>query len=135
MKNIILSVFCLFFVLMSCKKELLVPNNGIYRGVFREIYNETDTIASGVVYLALWESSQKFEVVGDSLTNAPASHRGLFFIQDASRIVFTNKSVEEAQYDSDHYLDTLYNYRFDDEIFEFSFQDGATLYEYNLARD
>lgn len=135
MKKYFLTVFFLMFLFIGCKKELLIPNNGIYRGVFREIYNETDTVSSGVVYLALWDNSSSFQMVGDSLTNAPASHNGTYFIQDASRIIYTNNSSLSSQYDSDHYLDTMYNYVFDDEIFEFSYSDGVTLYEYRLARD
>ncbi len=135
MKKFFLSLFLMLFILTGCKKEILVPNNGIYRGVFKEIYNGTDTLAGGVVYLALWENSNSFQMVGDSLTGAPASHKGTFFIQDASRIIYTNSHVPNGQYDADHYLDTTYNYFFDDEVFEFTFDDGTTLYEYKLIRD
>jgi hypothetical protein len=134
-----LKKLCIFSVLifmgLSCKKDVLVPNEGIYRGIFNEIRSSGDTVASGVVYMALWESTLKFQITGDSLTNAPATHHGSYLVDDATRMQFQYGSAYSTQYDADHYLDTTYNYSFVNNTFEFWFQDDTTLYEYRLSRD
>ena len=134
MKKIVL-IFILIATLISCKKEDPIPDNGIYRGVFREIHDNGDTLASGVVYIALFEENSTFTLVGDSTTNAPASHNGTYTIESGKRINYLYTGVHQPQFDSDHYLDTLYTYFFDDELFEFWFQNGSVKYEYRLARD
>jgi hypothetical protein len=128
-------IFALLAVVISCKKEVLVPNDGIYRGVFNEIRNSGDTVASGVVYLALWDSNLSFQISGDTVTNAPAPHAGTYLVDDATRMHFSSSSALQGGYDTDHYLDTTYNYTFDDTKFEFWFQDDTTLYQYRLTRN
>lgn len=132
-KNVL--IFILFIAILSCKKEALVPNNGIYRGVFREMHLGGDTVTSGVVYLALFEENNTFSLVGDSVTSAPATHGGTYTIESGKRINYSFTGDYQPQYDNDHYLDTLYNYIFDDEILEFWFLNGDVKYEYRLARD
>ena len=131
----ILPVFLLFSVVFSCKKETPFPNNGIYRGVFNEIRSSGDTVASGVVYLALFEESSGFNLVGDSLTSAPASHSGSYLIGSGNNIRFTNSNTILPIHDADHYLDTTYAYVFDEEIFKFWLVDDTTTYYYDLIRD
>ena len=135
MLKIICIVFSVSLVILACKKEVNVPTEGIYRGVFNEIRNSGDTVASGLVYMALWESSLTFQIVGDTNTNAPANHSGSFLVDDATRMQFYNNSTVSGQYDPDHYLDTTYEYFFDNTIFEFSYQQDTTLYEYRLTRN
>lgn len=120
---------------LSCKKEVTTPNNGIYRGVFREIATNGDTLASGVTYLALNESNLVFTMSGDSVSNAPATHGGTYLIDNPSTMQFSNFSLIDTVYDIDHYLDTTYNYKFDDNNFKlWQIRYGKT-YEYNLVRD
>ena len=132
-KNIL--YLLLLFAVVSCKKGPPLPNNGIYRGVFREIYAGGDTVASGVVYLAMFEENNTFSLVGDSTTNAPATHNGTYNIESGNNISYFRVSDYSPQFDTDHYLDTLYSYTFDDENFEFWFQDDTIKYEYRLSRD
>lgn len=126
--------FGIFFVFISCKKEIVLPNDGIYRGVFNEIWASGDTVASGVVWIALFEDNQAFTMVGDSNTSAPQSHNGTYLIQDAKFIQFSLSGLASGGYDEDHILDTTYQYTFDDELFEFFLQDDTILYEYRLKR-
>lgn len=126
--------FGLFFIILSCKKEIIVPNDGIYRGVFNEIWASGDTAASGVVWFALFEESQTFSMIGDSNTSAPHNQNGTYLIQDAKFIQFSLVGAASGGYDDDHILDTTYQYTFDNKIFEFFLQDDTILYEYRLTR-
>jgi hypothetical protein len=126
--------FGIFFIILSCKKEIILPNDGIYRGVFNEIRASGDTVASGVVWFALFDDNQTFTMVGDSNTHAPHSHNGTYLIQDAKFIQYTLTGAASGGYDDDHILDTTYQYMFDDKLFEFFFQDDTVLYEYRLTR-
>lgn len=121
-------------MIMSCKKEIVPPNDGIYRGVFNEIWASGDTVASGVVWMAMFDADQTFSMIGDSITHAPHNHSGSYFIQDAKYIQFTMNGNPSGGYDDDHVLDTTFEYFFDDEIFEFWFLDDTILYEYRLTR-
>lgn len=136
MKKKLLFIFIIFALAVSCKKEVTIPNGGIYRGVFREIDQVSgDTLADGVIYLALFESSQSYTLSGDTTTSAPATHNGTYLVDNASTMQFSTTSQYSSQYDIDHYLDTVFNYTFDDINFEFWQVWDGKRYEYIMVRD
>ena len=135
MEKRLLIIFAVVAIAISCKKEIVVPNNGIYRGTFREISSGGDTLAEGVVHLALFEESGSFVVSGDSTSNAPATHGGIFVVHGATTMTFTNQSSIDTLYDIDHYLDTTYTYKFDDVNFELKQAWEGKTYEYLLVRN
>ena len=130
----LLIIMGILMVIISCKKEV-VPNNGIYRGVFRETDSNGDTLASGVMYLALIEDNLQFTVVGDSVSNAPASHSGMYVVDNKISMQFFYSGNYDTLYDQDHYLDTIYNYEFDNENFKFWQTRYGKTYTYDLVRD
>jgi len=131
-----LFTFLIFgLLLISCKKEITVPNSGIFRGVFREYSATGDTLATGVVYMALNENDLTFNVSGDSTTNAPANHAGNYLVDNSTTMQFINNTAYSQVYDADHYLDTSYNFTFDDTNFKIWQTISGKLYEYDLVRN
>lgn len=122
-------------MLMACKKEVTMPNNGIYRGTFYEFGQTGDTLAQGVVYIAMFESNQTFSMVGDSVNLAPASHSGTYIIDNSNYMSFTNTSAPTTLYDNDHYLDTTFQYAFDDVNFSLDLTKAGKTYQYRLVRN
>jgi hypothetical protein len=122
-------------IIISCKKEVVVPTEGIFRGVFSIIRDSGDTLNGGVVYLALWESSLTFQLAGDSITGIPASHSGSFLVDDATRMQFHSNGEVSSPYQSYHYLDTTFNYEFDGDAFNFRYKADTTTYDYRLSRN
>jgi hypothetical protein len=131
----LLILLCVGTVALSCKKEVTIPNNGIYRGAFREYSATGDTLASGLCFLAIFESDNTFKMVGDSISNAPADHAGTYLVDNATNMQFTNATPPSTSFDVDHYLDTVYNYSFDDVNFKFWQTRYGKLYEYTLVRN
>ncbi|MEO9533366.1 MAG: hypothetical protein ABJG68_10535 [Crocinitomicaceae bacterium] len=113
----------------------MVPSEGIYRGVYNIIRDSGDTLNSGVVYLALWESSLTFQVVGDSLTGIPANHSGSYLVDDATKMHFWSNTAVSPPNNANHYLDTTYNYVFTGDSLAFWYQEDTTRYDYNLIRN
>ena len=134
--QLLLTTLALMF-LASCKKEVTTPNNGIYRGVFMEIDSSGlgDTLADGVLHMALFESNQTFAVKGDTNTMAPASHNGSYVIDAAGLMIFDTPGTPNPQYDPDHYLDTAYTYTFDDVNFTLQLVKAGKLYRYDMVRN
>lgn len=134
MKKTLFLSSVIILMLFSCKKEITIPNNGIYRGVFNQIHNGTDTVTSGVAVIALFESNSVYNLVGDSLTHAPATHGGGYLVVDSDKIDFSSNPVSGGVYNFNHYLDTIYSYFFDDVNFNFWLERDTILYEYKLVR-
>ncbi|MEX1003601.1 MAG: hypothetical protein WDZ35_15895 [Crocinitomicaceae bacterium] len=128
------SIFIIFglLLLISCKKEVTTPNNGIYRGVYKEITVDQDTLVDALVFLVLHEENQSFTVKGDSLTNFPPDHNGTYEIIDEKQMNFEYKGVYE--YNPNHYLDTTFNYTFDDVNFTLSRKESDRTFEYKMKR-
>ena len=136
MKKTLFFSSVIILMVLGCKKEITIPNNGIYRGVFNQIHHGTDTVTSGVAVIAWFENSPSYSMAGDSLTFAPASHGGEFLVVDSDKIDFSSNPISGGTYDYYHYLDTIYNYTFDDVNFNFWMERNDTiLYEYKLVRD
>lgn len=124
----------LIVLAVACKKEIVTPNNGIYRGVYRMMNSAGDTLAQGVVYLAIFESSESFSMVGDSSSMVPATHGGTYLIDGSSTMQFDNSSGYGAFPDI-FYLDTTYNYKFDDVNFELWQTKYGNLHEFKMIRN
>ena len=136
MRKNLLILLGLIIIGFSCKKKDLVPNNGIYRGVFRTINATTgDTTNSGVTYIALFESQLSFSMVGDSITKIPATHNGTYLVENNSVIQFSTNNTPVPPFHPDHYLDTSYNYTFDNTNFKFWQTINGYILEYDLKRD
>ncbi|MCB9222606.1 MAG: hypothetical protein R2780_13290 [Crocinitomicaceae bacterium] len=119
-------------VFASCKKPETTPNNGIYHGLLYRIGNNGDTVGGGVVDFALFEANSAFSMAADSVSHTPAQHNGDFTIQSSSLISFTNKSP--VTYHPDGYLDTVFNYTFDNVNFHLWVQKPDVLLDYKLVR-
>ena len=134
MKKKILTLLVLCAILIACKKEVTIPNGGIYRGTFREYSESGDTLASGLCHIAMFEHNNSFVMVGDSVSGSPADHSGTYIVDNASNMQFSS-SPSSGQFDIDHFLDTVYNYTFDDIFFNFWQTRAGKLYEYKLKRN
>lgn len=135
MNKRLLIIFTFSLVLLACKKDDTIPNNGIYRGVFRVFASSGDTLADGAFNLALFESDQHFVMEGDTSTNLPASHAGTFVVDGATTMIFTNTSGSSVLYPTDAYLDGTFNYVFDDVNFVLTRTVGTKNYEYDMVRN
>tara|TARA_B110000037_G_scaffold53567_1_gene65662 strand:+ start:45118 stop:45546 length:429 start_codon:yes stop_codon:yes gene_type:complete len=133
------TLFAVILVFSSCKKdEPLTPTNGIYRGVFSRIYNGSDTIGAGVVYLALNEVDSTFILGGDTSSNAPYSCSGFFKLQPGNiefiNTAFVAELTADDAVDSLYILDTVFQYEFLDTGFYFHLDLDTVSYDYNLTR-
>lgn len=133
MKKLLLFLM-LGILVLSCKKEVTVPNSGIYRGTFFKIGPSNDTIVQSITWLALNENTLTFNVTTDTTVNAPAEHGGEYLVDNVSSMTFINNTVLTPQFQPDYYLDTIYNYTFDDKNFRFWQTIGDFYYEYDLVR-
>lgn len=127
---LILSVFT------ACKKPVTEPNSGIYRGPFFQIYNDEDTIAEGIVNIALTKEGfgGKFQVSGDTITGAPHSHYGTYVIDNSTHMTFENDANVDLGYQPHYVLDTTYKYTFDDHNFTLELIIDTARYEYIMVR-
>ncbi|NOQ70471.1 MAG: hypothetical protein GQ574_00630 [Crocinitomix sp.] len=132
-------LFLLALVFASCKKDgPLTPTNGIYRGVFSRIYNATDTIGTGVVFLALNEADSSFIMTGDTSSNAPYSCNGSFKLMPGKiefiNAAFITEITEDPVYDPFYVLDTVFEYEFLDTGFFLQLNLDTVVYDYKLTR-
>jgi hypothetical protein len=133
MKRLLLIFFVSSIFLFSCRKPASMPNNGIYHGLFYKIHDTGDTLIGGVVDFALSEAQQSFALQGDSISNAPFSHGGHYTIENSTHITYSSNPAPGT--DPLLYLDTTYQYKFDDINFEFWTTVGQIKLEYKLERD
>ena len=133
MKKLLL-LFMLGILVIACKKEVLVPNSGIYRGTFTKYDSAGDTIVNAVTWMSMDDNQLTFTMTTDSLVFAPAQHYGTYAVENASAITFKNSSDVGPPYQPDYYLDTIYTYSFDDKNFKFWQTIGDYFYEYDLVR-
>ncbi|MBD3639143.1 MAG: hypothetical protein HUJ25_17440 [Crocinitomicaceae bacterium] len=132
-KLLILFGFAALFV--ACKKEITVPNSGIYSGTFTQYDTAGNSAVTGNVYFVLYESNQTFFVRGDTVTDIPVTHNGSYVVDHSTQMTFKYTGDYDSLIDLNQYLDTIYNYTFDDINFTLSQTRDGKLYEYIMQRD
>ncbi|MBK7128627.1 MAG: hypothetical protein IPH66_04570 [Crocinitomicaceae bacterium] len=132
-------VFCLLMSLVvvaisGCKKPITEPNSGIYRGTFFEIFQNTDTGAQGIAYLALHDEQMSYELSGDSLAGAPYDAYGTYSINSSTTMNFVNSGSLLPGQSNMYTLDTTFQYTFDNLKFKLWVTRDTAKYEYSLIR-
>ncbi|MBK8924577.1 MAG: hypothetical protein IPM74_01425 [Crocinitomicaceae bacterium] len=132
-------VFCLLMSLVvvaisGCKKPITEPNSGIYRGTFFEIFENTDTGAQGIAYLALHDEQMSYELSGDSLAGAPYDAYGTYSINSSTTMNFVNSGSLLPGQSNMYTLDTTFQYTFDNLKFKLWVTRDTAKYEYSLIR-
>lgn len=133
-------MICLLIILIpvvlfsGCKKPITEPNSGIYRGTFFEIFDNTDTGAQGIAYLALHDEQLSFELSGDSLAGAPYDAYGTYSINSSTTMTFVNSGSLLPGQSNMYTLDTIFQYTFDNLKFKLWVTRDTAKYEYSLIR-
>ena len=138
MKNFFYLISFVVILTVSCKKDVVIVNNGIYRGVFYKIKTaNSDTINEGVCNLAIFDENQTFSLKGDTATGVPKNCNGNYEISDTEMIFENTAAIGEFFYDQFLYLDTIYAYTFSDtaSTFDLEFYSPTHSYIYRLRRN
>ena len=108
--------FALVFVFMACKKTITQPRSGIFRGVFEMTGTNGGGFESGDCTIALNDVSNTFSLSVDTTASYPFACGGTYNMIDGVKMEFSRSGgVDTSEFDVRHmYLDTVYNYVFDD---------------------
>ncbi|UKN02480.1 hypothetical protein K6119_02960 [Paracrocinitomix mangrovi] len=133
MKTKLLITLVFSVLLISCKKKpVTVPNAGIYNGMFTEYDSTGNPLAQGSFVLALFTHNSTYQLSGDSVNFSPPTHKGEWYTNNATTAVF---STAYSGYNPNYYLDTVYNYTFDNINFTLTQTIDGKIYEYVMVRD
>ena len=138
MKNFFYLFSLVLILTVACKKDTVVVNAGIYRGVFYYISTaSSDTLNEGVCNLAIFDKKKNFSLSGDTATGIPKSCSGFYNI-DETTITFVKTSESgEFFFDKNLELDTVYSYTFSDtaSTFDMYLKTDTYTYSYRLNRN
>ena len=128
----------MLFLTVACKKDTVVVNAGIYRGVFYYIATPSkDTLNEGICNLAIFDKKKRYVLSGDTITGVPKNSQGFYNI-DATTITFIQTlGSGEFFFDKNLELDTTYSYTFSDtaSVFNMDLVTDTYTYSYRLRRD
>ena len=129
-------VFLLGLSVTACKKAVTQPKSGIFRGVFEMTGLNGGGFETGDCTMSLNDVSNAFALSVDTSSVFPIESSGFYNTIDATKMrFFENGGVGDLHFHIRHlYLDTIYNYTFDDNIFELKKQVDTVLYEYRFVR-
>jgi hypothetical protein len=131
-----LCIMVLGLIVLACKKTVTQPKSGIFRGVFEMTGTNGGGYETGDCTISLNDVTSVFALSVDTTATYPLASSGIYNIIDATKMSFSqNSGVDPMEFDIRHlYLDTTYNYNFDDNVFELKKQVDTILYEYRFVR-
>lgn len=133
MKNIfILGLLGLVFV--SCKKTYSEPRAGIFRGSYEILGLNGGGILSGDCTIALNDVSQSYSFNTDTTGSLYFPSNGVYTIIDGTKIDFIQNTAKNIYLNPNIYVDSTFNYLFDDTRFELTRTIDTIKYDYKFIR-
>ncbi len=134
MKKVLYTIV-LGLTVIACKKTVTQPRSGIFRGVFEMTGVNGGGFETGDCTVALNDQTGKFVLSVDTTSVVPYATYGNYTINDGTKMNFIASSVDTSALVDQHlYLDSTYNYIFDDDVFELKKQVDTVKYEYRFVR-
>jgi len=133
MKKIILIV-TISLSILSCKKNITTPNSGIFRGVFEMTGLNGGGFETGNCSLAMYEEVGRYAINVDTSETVPYASGGTYIINDATKITFSSNTIPPLNSNPHIFLDSIYTYSFDDNVFELTKVIDTIKYEYRFFR-
>ena len=115
MKNIIF-LLIIIVSLTSCKKPIVQPTSGIFRGTFEMKNADGELLETSSCTISINDNNEAFALNVDTTSSIPFPCSGFYAILDATKMRFITNSLIDTSASVNHhlYLDTTYNYVFDD---------------------
>lgn len=133
MKNIfILGLLGLVFV--SCKKTYSEPRAGIFRGSYEILGLNGGGFLSGDCTIALDDVQGKYSFNTDTTGSLYFPSSGFYTLVDGTKMNFIQKTLKTPTVDPYVYLDSTFNYVFDDTRFELTRTIDTIKYDYKFIR-
>ena len=125
-------VFCiivLVVIAIACKKTVTQPKSGVFRGVFEMTGVNGGGYETGDCSIALNDVTGSYSLSVDTTSQYPYASGGTYVVIDATKMSFdvTTTVDTSSSLDQHLYLDTTYNYTFDDNVFELKKQVSAAI--------
>ena len=132
-------IFCIIglgLAILACEKTVTQPKSGIFRGVFEMTGTNGGGFETGDCSISLNDVTGSYSLSVDTTSAYPLGSGGTYLVVDATKMSFiaTTPRDTSALINQHLYLDTTYNYTFDDNIFELKKQVDTVLYEYRFVR-
>jgi hypothetical protein len=119
---------------LSCKKTYNEPRAGIFRGSYEVLGLNGGGFLSGDCTIALDDVQGKYSFNTDTTGSLYFPSSGFYNLVDGTKMDFIQKSLQNPSIDRNLYLDSTFNYIFDDTRFELTRTIDTIKYDYKFIR-